>query len=106
MPLPPFQIERFFARYEFQVSYLLCSSDCESLSVQDLLSLEPNAQEALHSLWLGYTESQGHPELRAEIARLYQSIHANEVLVHTGAEEAIYIFMNAALAFGDHLIVQ
>lgn len=106
MRLPPFHLERFFARYEFQAPYLLCSSDCESLSLQELLSLEPQAQEALQSLWLGYTESQGHPELRAKIARLYQRLDASQVLVHTGAEEAIFTFMNAALEPGDHVIVQ
>lgn len=106
MRLPPFQLERFFARYEFQAAYLLCSSDCESLSVQELLRLEPQAQESFQSLWLGYTESQGHPELRAEIARLYEQIDPGEVLVHTGAEEAIFVFMNAALEPGDHIIVQ
>ena len=106
MRLPPFQLERFFARYEFQAPYLFCSSDCESMSVQELLSLEPQTQEALQSLWLGYTESQGQPELRIEIARLYQQIDAPQVLVHTGAEEAIFTFMNAALEPGDHVIVQ
>ena len=106
MRLPPFQLERFFARYEFQAPYLLCSSDCESMSVEELLRLEAQAQEALHSLWLGYTESQGHPELRVEIARLYQQIDAPQVLVHTGAEEAIFTFMHAALEPGDHVIVQ
>lgn len=106
MRLPPFQLERFFARYEFQAPYLLCSSDCESMSVQELLSLEPQAQETLQTLWLGYTESQGHPELRVEIARLYEQIDAPQVLVHTGAEEAIFTFMNSALEPGDHVIVQ
>ncbi len=76
------------------------------MSVQELLSLEPQAQEALQSLWLGYTESQGQPELRAEIARLYQQIDASQVLVHTGAEEAIFTFMSAVLEPGDHVIVQ
>ncbi len=106
MRLPSFQLERYFARYEFQAPYLLCSSDCESLSLHELMSLEPEAQESLQSLWLGYTESQGHPELRAEIARLYQQITASHVLVHTGAEEAIFTFMHAALEPGDHVIVQ
>jgi aspartate/methionine/tyrosine aminotransferase len=106
MRLPTFQLERFFARYEFHARYLLCASDCESLSLQELLRLEPEAQEAWQSLWLGYTESQGHPELRAEIARLYQHLDASQVLVHTGAEEAIFTFMNAALEPGDHVIVQ
>ena len=41
MPLAPFELERYFARHEFNVEYTLCSSDCESWSVADLLALEP-----------------------------------------------------------------
>ncbi len=67
MPLNPFKLERFFARFEFAVEYLLCSSDCESLSIGDLLALEPEAAGRLQNHWLGYTESQGAPGLRQEI---------------------------------------
>lgn len=106
MPLTPFQLERYFARYEFQAPHLLCSSDCESLSLHELMNLEPEAQESLEALSLGYTESQGHRELRAEIARHYQQIDAAHVLAHTGAEEAIFTFMSALLEPGDHIVVQ
>jgi len=105
MQLPPFQLERYFARYEFAVRHLLCSSDCESVTVKDLLSLEADADNAFEHLWLGYTESQGAPALRQEISRLYHTIGADQVLVHSGAEEAIFLFMHAALSPGDHLIV-
>lgn len=105
MQLPPFQLERFFARYEFNVRHLLCSSDCESVTVNDLLSYEMGAGSALERLWLGYTESRGAPALRQEISRLYDTIGLDQVLVHTGAEEAIYLFMHAALTTGDHVIV-
>ena len=105
MKLPPFKLERYFARYEFDVRHLLCSSDCESLSVNDLLALEPGARQALDSLWLGYTESQGAPTLRKAISHLYEAIAPDQVLVHSGAEEAIFLFMQAALAPGDHVIV-
>ena len=101
----PFKLERYFARYEFTVRYLLCASDCESLTIQELLDLEAGAAERFGKHWLGYTETQGAPALRAEITRLFTSITPEEVLVHPGAEEAIYLFMHAALTPGDHLIV-
>ncbi len=105
MRIPPFKLERFFATYEFAAPYLLSSSDCESLSVQELLALEPGSPERFQQHWLGYTESQGSPELRQEIARLYTHITPDDVLVHAGAEEAIFVFMNAMLEPGDHVIV-
>ncbi len=105
MKIQPFKLERFFAKYEFSTPYLLCCSDCESVSVQELLNLEPGSSEAFHKLWLGYTESQGNSELRQEIAQLYQQIIPDQILVHSGAEEAIFIFMNVALERGDHVIV-
>jgi aspartate/methionine/tyrosine aminotransferase len=105
MTIQPFKLERFFAQYEFNVPYLLCASDCESVSVQELFALEPDALEAFHRLWLGYTESQGNPALRQEIARLYEHITSDQILVHSGAEEGIFIFMNVALERGDHIIV-
>ncbi|HEX2910227.1 MAG TPA: aminotransferase class I/II-fold pyridoxal phosphate-dependent enzyme [Chloroflexia bacterium] len=105
MQIPPFKLERYFARYEFEAPYLLCSSDCESMTVQELLQYEPEAASALQQLWLGYTESAGNPQLRQEITRLYETIAPEEILVHTGAEEAIFTFMNAALQPGDHIIV-
>lgn len=101
----PFRLERYFAKYEFSAPYLLCCSDCESMALRDLLSLEPEAHERFSSLWLGYTESLGDPELRQAISGLYEHITAQQVLVHTGAEEAIFNFMNVALGPGDHIIV-
>jgi len=105
MKIKPFKLERYFAKYEFSAEYLLASSDCESLSINDLLKLEPGAADRLKEHWLGYTESLGSPSLRKEICRIYESISADQVLVHAGAEEAIFTFMQAALEPGDHLIV-
>lgn len=105
MQLPAFKLERYFAQYEFKVKYVLCASDCESFSIQDLLALEPDAAERFHQHWLGYTESQGSPSLQQEICNLYGHIAPPQVLVHSGAEEAIYLFMHAALEAADHIIV-
>ena len=105
MKIQPFQLERYFAKYEFTAPYLLCCSDCESFTVGELLQFERDAQAAFSSLWLGYTESQGHPELRAQIAALYQHISPDDILVHAGAEEAIFNVMHSVLSPGDHVIV-
>ena len=105
MNLPPFKLERYFAKYEFNTEYLLCSSDCEAMSIADLLTLEEGAAEKFQHTWLGYTESLGHPALRKEIANIYETMQPAEILVHTGAEEAIYLFMHAVLQKNDHVIV-
>jgi len=105
MNFPPFKLERYFAQYEFNTEFLLCSSDCEAMSIADLLALEPGSAERFQNTWLGYTESQGHPALRKEIANIYETIQPEDILVHTGAEETIFLFMQAAFKQGDHVIV-
>ena len=37
MQIADFKLERYFARYEFNVKYVMCASDCESFSIEDLL---------------------------------------------------------------------
>ena len=101
----PFKLERFFAAHEFSTRYLLCASDCEAMSVGELLAFEPGAAEALAEHWLGYTESPGDPALRAAIADLSETLGPDEVLVHSGAEEAIFAFMHCALEPGDQIVV-
>lgn len=105
MYLPsPFKIERYFAQHEFTAPFLLSSSDCESLSMRELLSLaDAESLRLWENLRLGYTESTGHPLLRAEIAKLYQSISIENALVVSPAE-AIFIAMHALLKPGDHVI--
>jgi aspartate/methionine/tyrosine aminotransferase len=105
MNLPPFKLERYFAKYEFNTEYLLCTSDSESMPIADLLALEEGAAEKFQQVWLGYTESQGSPALRAEVCKLYETIPSEEILVHAGAEEAIFLFMFAAFQEYDHVIV-
>ncbi len=106
MRIDDFALERYFARYEFSVRHLLCASDVEGWPMADVLALaDPEAAELWRDLRLGYTEAPGHPLLRAEIASLYESITPDEVLVFSGAEEAIFTLANVLLGPGDHAIV-
>ena len=106
MRIADFALERFFARWEFAVRHLLCASDVEGWKMADLLALADDETQAMWAdLRLGYTESTGHPLLRAEIARLYEGIEPDDVLVFAGAEEAIFCLANVLLGPGEHAIV-
>jgi aspartate/methionine/tyrosine aminotransferase len=105
MKLPPFRLERFFARHELRVPHHLCASDCETWSIGELLDLEPDGRDLLESLRLGYTEPEGHPELRAAIADLYERVAPDDVLVFCGGEEAIFALMHCAFEPGDRIAV-
>lgn len=106
MKLTPFKLERYFARYEFTTRYLLSSSDAESMTIEELLALEPGAQERFNRVWLGYTESRGDPELRETIGALYPNTGAEGVLVHEGTQEAIFALINVLVHAGDHVVTQ
>ncbi len=106
MKLPPFELERYFAANEFTAKRLLCVSDCQPLTVGELLSLKEGAAEAFAALPLGYADSRGAPELRQAACALYEGIAPENLLVHVGAEEAILTFFASVLQPGDRVVVQ
>ena len=106
MRIADFALERYFARWEFAVKHVLCASDVEGWSMAELLALADDETTAMwDGLKLGYTESTGHPLLRREIASLYESVGADDVLVFAGAEEAVFCLMMTSLEPGDHAVV-
>ncbi|MFN2187419.1 MAG: aminotransferase class I/II-fold pyridoxal phosphate-dependent enzyme [Candidatus Promineifilaceae bacterium] len=104
MKIEPFALERYFATHEFSARYLLSSSDCESLSLLELVEMaHKDRVELWIDLKLGYTESQGHPRLRQEIAGTYRDIDSDEIL-GVIPEEGIFLLMHALLEPGDHIV--
>jgi aspartate/methionine/tyrosine aminotransferase len=106
MQITPFRIEEYMGQYEFSARYLLSSSDAESVTIADLLSLEPGAHEAFLKHWCGYTESAGAPWLREALATIYSTIDKDQLMVVSAAEEAIFLFYHALLTPNDHAIVE
>jgi aspartate/methionine/tyrosine aminotransferase len=101
----PFALERYFGKHEFTAKLLLSSSDCESLSLAELLDWSgPEADRLWRELRLSYTQGPGHPLLRAEIAGSYREAKPAGVVV-AAPEEAIFVAMHALLAPGDHVVV-
>jgi aspartate/methionine/tyrosine aminotransferase len=104
MKIKPFELERYFAKYEFSAPYLLSPSDCEPLTLKELVKLsDVKTRKVWDELWLGYTESQGYPKLREEVSKLYENIKPENVL-EVVPEEGIFITMNVLLSREDHVI--
>ncbi|MEL7435889.1 MAG: aminotransferase class I/II-fold pyridoxal phosphate-dependent enzyme, partial [Chloroflexota bacterium] len=55
------------------------------------------------NLTLGYTESQGHPDLLTAISELYDTITPQQI-ISVIPEEGIFIAMNTLVQAGDHMI--
>ena len=77
MKINPFKLERYFARYEFSARFLLSSSDCESWSVQELLNLEPGAEDGINAAlawlyridWCTFPEAGNQPDILRYFSR-------------------------------------
>jgi len=108
MKLPPFRIDRYLDGKE-AAKYSLAGSVCNLRQMSDVLSLAPGSQDALLKLPLDYQEYTGHPALRETITTLYTdgtTYQPEDVIVTTGAQEAIFALMNALLDPDDHVILQ
>lgn len=105
MKITPFSTELFFAQYEFSTPHQLCNSDCETLSIEELLAMAEIPIDQLGRLSLGYTETLGHPQLRKAIAEAYRQVNTDDVVLLGTPIEGIYLTARALLNPGDEVIV-
>lgn len=54
MKLNDFKLEVYFNKHEFTAPYLLTQSDCESMTIEDLLNFESDAEEKFKKSWMRY----------------------------------------------------
>lgn len=107
MKLNKFKLEDYLCDYEFKAPYLLCCSDAESWSMDEILKIANDEERILwDKLRLGYTEVKGLPALRKQIAMtLYEGLEPDQISCFAGAEEAIFCTFFALCEAGDHVIV-
>jgi aspartate/methionine/tyrosine aminotransferase len=104
--LPDFRLETHFAKWEFSARHHLTASDAESMSLPDLLAMaDPEDRADFETMWLGYTETFGAPDLRAQIAQTYAAQSAENVLCFAGASEGIFAANSVLLDRDSHAIV-
>jgi len=104
--LPDFRLETHFSKWEFKARYHLTASDAESISLRELLTMASEEErEEFESMWLGYTETFGAPDLREAIASTFQHRSSTDILCFAGASEGIFAANNVLLDKDSHAIV-
>ncbi|MFB6154141.1 MAG: aminotransferase class I/II-fold pyridoxal phosphate-dependent enzyme [Halodesulfurarchaeum sp.] len=96
MDIEPFELERWFARYEHGAEIMLAESGIRSLSA-DRFDLDPGR--------LGYViPTNGDPAFRAQVGERYDR-GPDSVLFTVGTQEANLLAFQALLDEGDHAVV-
>ena len=102
-----FKLEEYLTKYEFTAPYLLCCSDPESFTMQEITNLaKGETKELWQNLTLNYTEPYGHPLLRKRVVEsLYPALEDDNILCFAGAEEGIFAALTVLCNKDDHVIV-
>ena len=101
----PFVMERFMSKFEQEVDYNLSESGVHPILLSELLADNPQQIEDLLETDLNYPYVNGTPELRRNIANLYDGATADNVLVTVGAIEANYLTVRTLLNAEDEIVV-
>jgi len=101
----PFAKERWMSKFEQDVEFNLTESNVHPMSLSELLSDDPDYINHLLATDLDYPHVNGIPELRENIAALYDGATADNVLVTVGAIEANYNAIRTLLAAGDEIVM-
>ena len=101
----PFEMERMMSKFEQDVEYNLSESGVHPITVRELLANDSQMIDELLSTGLNYPHVNGIPELRANIAGLYDGAGPENVLVTVGAAEANYITTRTLLGAGDEIVI-
>jgi aspartate/methionine/tyrosine aminotransferase len=103
MKIEVFDLERIQSMYENKVDYNLTDTGVHPFTLKELFT--GKEIEELAGLRLGYGQTNGAPELRDTIARLYPGADATNVLVTNGTAEANFITVWSMLEPGDELVL-
>jgi len=104
MKIEPFKMERMQSTWENVVDYNLSESGVHPLNLGELAG-DKEIQDIL-GLGLGYTQTNGTPSLRENIARLYPGIGPEQILVTAGSSEANFLLMWRTLEPGDEVVFE
>jgi len=104
MKLEQFQMERMQSTWENLVRYNLSESGVHPGTIGLLLPNEAE-REALFEIELGYSQSNGTPELRSTIAAIYPRATEANVIATTGTAEANFLAAWMLIEPGDEVVM-
>lgn len=103
MPFTIFNLEHTQSIWEQKVDINLTESGVHPMRLEELLDGDAGMLKELMSCEINYPHVNGNPELRENIAALYDGAGIENVLVTVGAAEANSIIMETLMAPGDEL---
>lgn len=104
MEFEPFVMERFQSIWENRVAWNLSESGVHPLRVAELAD-SPDDRAALLAQELGYGQTNGTPELRSLIARMYPGAGSEHIQVTNGGSEANCIALMHLVQPGDEVVM-
>src|SRR5262245_2798810 len=99
MKIETFLLERNQSLYENQVRFNLTESGLHPRALKDVLTADE--LDAMVRLPLGYGQTNGDRQLRAQIAALYSGLNEDNVLVTNGSAEANFALVWSLIEAGD-----
>jgi len=104
MKLEPFALERWQSIWENNVAWNLSESGVHPLRVEELAVTDAE-RHALLTQELGYTQTNGTPELRESIASLYPGAGVDHIEVTNGGSEANCIALWHLIEANDEVVM-
>jgi aspartate/methionine/tyrosine aminotransferase len=103
MKIPQFKMERWQSTWENVVELNISESGVLPMAIRELVE-DAATRDALLDVKLGYPQSNGSEELRANVAKFYPGANIENVLISSGTAEANFL-VTCALADADAEIV-
>ena len=100
MKIPMFEMERMQSTWENLVDYDMSESGVRPVTIRELMALGFDL-EAVLDLPLGYSQSNGTPQLKELLANLYPDASSDHIEVTNGTSEANYLGALSLLRDGD-----
>ncbi|HXF41475.1 MAG TPA: aminotransferase class I/II-fold pyridoxal phosphate-dependent enzyme [Blastocatellia bacterium] len=104
MKLEQFQMERMQSTWENLVRYNLSESGVHPVAIEELIPDQSERDELL-KIELGYSQSNGTPELRRAIADLYPGASVENVIATVGTAEANFLAGWKLTEPGDEIVM-
>lgn len=105
MKIEIFEMERMQSTYENVVDYDMSESGIKPVSVNDLVEMGFDLKTALE-MPLGYSQSNGTPELKERLTRIYPGAAPDNIEVTNGTSEANYLIALSQIQDGDEFALQ
>jgi aspartate/methionine/tyrosine aminotransferase len=104
MKLEQFQMERMQSTWENLVRYNLSESGVHPASIAELIP-DAKEREGLLAVELGYSQSNGTPELRTAIASIYPGATVDNIIATVGTAEANFLVAWMLTEPGDEVVM-